>query len=126
MRGAAKLGALKDLNPDRPRLIVLPPSHYCERARWGLDHMGVAYREERWAVGCHVPLAKRLAPATTLPILDTGREVIQGSGRILDWTGMPGGDAEVEDRFERGIGVLVRQYIYAATLGDADSGVRAA
>src|SRR3712207_4102861 len=88
--------------------------------------MGIAYREVRWAVGCHVPLAKRLAPATTLPILDTGREVIQGSGRILDWTGMPGGDAEVEDRFERRIGVLVRQYIYAATLGDAASGVRAA
>src|SRR3712207_4254631 len=85
--------------------------------------MGIAYREERWAVGCHVPLAKRLAPATTLPILDTGREVIQGSGRILDWTQMPGGDAEVEDRFERRMGALVRQYLYAAILSDSASGV---
>src|SRR3712207_4210842 len=112
--------------PDRPRLIVLPPSHYCERARWGLDHSGILHTEERWAVGCHVPLARRLAPATTLPILDTGREILQGSGSILDWARVEDGDAELEERFERRIGVLVRQYIYAATLSDPASGVRAA
>ncbi|HEX2726530.1 MAG TPA: glutathione S-transferase N-terminal domain-containing protein [Beijerinckiaceae bacterium] len=110
--------------PDLPRLIVLPPSHYCERARWGLDYAGVAYTEERWAVGCHVPLARRIAPATTLPILVADNAVIQGSGRILDWAGVPGVDAELEERFDRRIGVLVRQYIYAATLSDSLSGVR--
>ena len=73
-----------------PRLIVLPPSHYCERARWALDHAGVAYTEDRWGVGLHVPLAKRLMAGTGLPILDTGAEIIQGSDRILDWTGLPG------------------------------------
>jgi glutathione S-transferase len=109
-----------------PRLIVLPPSHYCERARWGLDYTGVAYTEERWAVGCHVPLAKRIAPATSLPILIADNGVIQGSGRILDWADVPGGDHGLEERFDRRIGVLVRQYIYAATLGESASGVRAA
>lgn len=109
----------------RPRLIVLPPSHYCERARWALDHVGMAYTEERWAVGVHIPLARRLAPSTALPILDTGSEVIQGSDRILDWVGLPGADPELERRFERRIAVLVRQYIYAATLSDPRSGVRA-
>ena len=112
--------------PDRPRLIILPPSHYCERARWGLDHTGVAYTEERWAVGCHVPLAKRIAPATTLPILVADSEVIQGSGRILDWAGVPGGNVELEERFDCHIGLLVRQYIYAATLSENASGVREA
>ena len=94
-----------------PRLYVLPPSHFCERARWGLDHMGVAYVEEPWAVGVHVLLARRLAPATTLPILDVGTEIIQGSDRILDWTGIKGGNPDLEERFESRIGVLVRQFI---------------
>lgn len=67
-----------------PRLIVLGPSHYCERARWALDHAGIDYREIHWAVGPHLPLARRLAPKSTLPILDTGDEIIQGSDRILD------------------------------------------
>ena len=107
-----------------PRLFVLPPSHYCERARWALDRMDVAYTEEPWAVGLHAPLARRVAPRTTLPILHTGREVIQGSGRILDWTGMPGTDPDLEERFESRIGVLVRQFLYAAVLHDPRSGVR--
>jgi Glutathione S-transferase, N-terminal domain len=87
------------MRKERKRLIVLPPSHYCERARWALDHKRVAYTEVPWAVGCHVPLAKRLAPATTLPILVTGETVIQGSDRILDWADVSGGDAQVEGRF---------------------------
>lgn len=107
-----------------PRLFVLPPSHYCERARWALDHMALAYVEEPWAVGLHVLRARRIAKGTTLPILDTGNVIIQGSDRILDWTNMPGADPDLEQRFERRIGVLVRQYLYAAMLSDPRSGAR--
>ncbi len=99
------------------RLIVLAPSHYCERARWVLDHRGIAYVEERWAVGPHVPLARRMAGGTSLPILRTDTAVMQGSGRILDWAGVPGGDPDLEARFEGRIGGLVRQFLYAGTLG---------
>ena len=28
------------------RLITIPMSHYCEKARWGLAHAGVEYVEE--------------------------------------------------------------------------------
>lgn len=108
----------------QPRLYVLPPSHYCERARWALDHMGIAYTEKPLAVGLHIPLARRVARGTTLPILDTGKQVIQGSHRILDWTGMPGANPALEQRFEGRIGRLVRQYVYSATLSDPASGVR--
>lgn len=108
---------------DPARLIVLPPSHFCERARWGLDVAGVNYAEERWAVGLHVPLAKKIASATTLPIVIAGDDVIQGSDRILDWLRLPGHDAQIEERFER-IGALVRQYIYAAVLAEPASRVR--
>jgi glutathione S-transferase len=109
---------------DLPRLFVLPPSHYCERARWALDHIGQPYTEERWAVGLHVPLARRMAKGTTLPILAVRNTIIQGSDLILDWTGIGGADPALEQRFEKRIGPLVRQYIYAGTLGDPRSGVR--
>ena len=109
---------------DQPRLFVLPPSHYCERARWALDHMDVAYRETPWVVGLHVPLARRIAQRTTLPILAVGQEVVQGSSAILDWTRVPGGDPPLEQRFEGRIGALIRQYIYAGTLSEPRSKVR--
>ncbi|MDP9148886.1 MAG: glutathione S-transferase [Myxococcota bacterium] len=37
------------------RLITIPFSHFCEKARWSLDLAGVAYREEG-----HLPLVHRL------------------------------------------------------------------
>jgi len=111
---------------ERPRLIVLAPSHYCERARWALDRAGIVHREERWAPGPHAVLARRLVSGSTAtPILDLGGgEVIQGSARIVDWTELPGGDAELERRLERQTAVLVRQLLYAALLGNPRSGVR--
>ena len=107
----------------RLRLFTLPPSHFCERARWGLDYAAKTYTEVPLPVGPHAILARRLAPMTTLPIIDTGSRIIQGSGPILDWSGIPGAMPPLEARFEERIGPLVRQYIYAACLGDARSNV---
>lgn len=118
--------SVKNKMESRPRLYVFPPSHYCERARWALDISGIEYDEHRWAVGVHVFLTCRIAPSTTLPILETAEEIIQGSGKILDWTQLSGGIPEVESRFESTIGVLVRRFIYSATLSTRGSGVRQA
>ena len=38
------------------RLITIPLSHFCEKARWGLDRVALRYREEP-----HAPLLSRLA-----------------------------------------------------------------
>jgi glutathione S-transferase len=108
------------------RLIVFGPSHFGERARWGLDHAGIAYREERWVPGPHAVQARRLGlTATTTPILvpDDG-PAVQGSDRILDHAGVPGGDPELEERFQGRIGPLVRQMVYASALSDPGSGVK--
>ena len=75
-----------------------------------------------WAF--HALRARRIAMGTTLPILVAGSDMIQGSGLILDWTGMPGPVPVLEQRFEERVGVLVRQFIYAGTLGVAGSGAR--
>jgi glutathione S-transferase len=108
-----------------PELVVLPPSHYCERARWALDHIGQDYRELRWAPGLHALLAKRRGWASaTTPILNLHHEVIQGSDKIMDWCGVGGADAELERRFEKRIARLVRQYLYAATLSAPASSVK--
>ena len=105
-------------------LFVMAPSHFCERARWGLDHKRIAYEERVWPPGLHEVFARRVkAKDTSVPILVSGDQTVQGSGAILTWAGLAGEDEDMERRFED-IGALVRQYIYSGTLHDTDSGIR--
>lgn len=109
-----------------PLLLTLPPSHFCERARWALDRHGIVYDEQRLAPGAHILRVRRLgASATSLPLLlfDDG-SFCQGSDRILDWTGMPGGDPEIERRLEQLTAPLIRRCLYAGLLADPRSGIR--
>jgi glutathione S-transferase len=110
-------------------------SHYCEKARWGLEYLAVPFEEIRWPPGPHVILARRIgAPASSVPILVEGDAVLQGSDRILDWaeerardgaTLRPSSDAEraaeVERRADDVLGVHVRRLFYACTLTDHPS-----
>lgn len=32
--------------PAPSRLLTIPISHYCEKARWALEHAGIPYRED--------------------------------------------------------------------------------
>ncbi len=64
-------------------LLTIPFSHYCERARWALEHTGHDYAEE-----VHVPVLHRLAvksaknPCTSVPVLVT-KERLADSSDIL-------------------------------------------
>ena len=111
-------------------LFTFAASHFCEKARWGLDLAGVDYREVCWSPGPHVPAARRLAPATSVPILQCRDGAIQGSDRILDWldarqqtpwnrSRASADDAEVrrlEHWADAGPGNRVRRVIYAEGL----------
>jgi glutathione S-transferase len=110
----------------RPLLLTLPPSHYCERARWALDWQTIVYDEERLAPGAHVLRLKRLgASASSLPLLLLGDGTLcQGSDQILDWAGLRGGDPEIELRMEQVTAPLIRQCLYAGLLPDPRSGIR--
>ena len=99
-----------------PDLLTLPPSHYCERARWGLAHAGLPYQEVPLAAGLHAITVRALAPLSTLPLLRTAAEVVQGSDRILDWCGLAAADHDAEERLQSRIGPLVRSFSYAATM----------
>jgi glutathione S-transferase len=98
-------------------LYAFPFSHFCERSRWALQHAGMEFGEVSWAPGVHLFLVRRLGcKRTSVPILDTGDAVIQGSDRILDYCGIRGFDETLERRFENRIGPLVRRYVYSGTL----------
>lgn len=51
-----------------PRLVTIPLSHYCEKARWGLDRAGLPYVEAPHPPLLHM-LATRRHGGRTVPIL---------------------------------------------------------
>ena len=67
------------------RLITIPPSHFCEKARWALEKAGIPYREEG-----HPPLLHRLAVKLakgerSTPVLVAGDRVLPDSTDILQF-----------------------------------------
>ncbi len=115
-----------------PTLYVFAISHYCEKARWGLDHYGIAYTLEPLAPGKHAEVSKQLgSPGTSVPLLVAGEEVVHGSGKILDWAGAhaSGGAPSlepaaeqaaqcraIEERLDDVAGVHVRRTYYSEAL----------
>jgi glutathione S-transferase len=110
-------------------LITVPLSHYCEKARWGLDWVALPYREEP-----HAPLLHRLATRRnhggTVPVL------VHGSSRFIDSTeilvhadAVCGGDLlyprdaalrrevdALEERFDSQLGPHTRRWAYQQLL----------
>jgi glutathione S-transferase len=67
------------------RLVTIPISHYCEKARWALERAGLPYREERHVQGVHRVAARRAGGGSTVPVLVTPERVIGESEAILEW-----------------------------------------
>jgi glutathione S-transferase len=67
------------------RLITIPISHYCEKARWALERAGLPYREERHVQGIHQLAARRAGGGLTVPVLVTPDRAIGESREILTW-----------------------------------------
>ena len=108
-----------------PILLQFALSHYCERARWGLDAAGMSYEVRNLVPGFHMPLVGALTGQTQVPVLQTTQRQIVGSGRILDWIESeqpevptrvePAGALalkEIEDFATRSLGPKVRRLLY--------------
>jgi glutathione S-transferase len=67
------------------RLITIPISHYCEKARWGLDRAGIEYREERHVQIIHSVYARLSGGGRTVPVLVTPDRTLGESQDILRW-----------------------------------------
>jgi glutathione S-transferase len=110
------------------RLITIPISHYCEKARWALERAGIEYREERHVQGIHRIAARRAGGGKTTPVLVTPEGVFGESEDILRWVDgrlpperqlFPAQDGEVERvsrRFDERLGPAGRRFLYVKVL----------
>jgi len=115
------------------RLITIPFSHYCEKARWALDLCGVPYREDG-----HLPLFHYLAtfPARgrrTVPVVVDGSRVLRDSTDIVAWAdehrpgvllpseaGRRREALALEDELDRQLGPATRRWGYFQLLPRRD------
>jgi glutathione S-transferase len=65
------------------RLLTIPISHYCEKARWALERAGLDYSEERHVQGVHILVARRAGGRETVPVLIADEGVFNESEDIL-------------------------------------------
>ncbi len=111
------------------RLITIPISHYCEKARWALERAGIAYHEERHIQGIHMVAARRAGGGITVPVLVTPDGVLAESADILTWVDerTPAADrlrlgepevAALCRRFDEKLGPHGRRLMYVHVLKD--------
>ena len=118
-----------------PRLVTIPFSHYCEKARWGLDHAGVTYVEAAYLPMLHLAAVKAVGGDHQVPVLGTAEGLVADSTAILRWCDArtaperrlwpedPALAADVtawEERFDAELGPDARRVAYDLVLGDAD------
>jgi len=124
----------------RPALFVFAISHYCEKARWALDSLGVEYELRHLPPGAHVQITKQLGAAgSSLPLLVSEERVVHGSGAIVDWAESAAADPSrrlspapeleeerraLEQRLDDVAGVHVRRYYYSEAIVDHPDSVR--
>ena len=65
------------------RLLTIPISHFCEKARWALERAWLAYREERHVQGVNRIVSRRAGGHGTLPVLICEAGVLAESEDIL-------------------------------------------
>ena len=66
-------------------LITIPFSHYCEKARWALDRVGVTYEEHGHLPLFHYLESWRRGRNRTVPVVIDGKTVIKDSTDIIAW-----------------------------------------
>jgi len=113
-----------------PTLYIFAISHYCEKARWALEYLGVEVTLRCIAPGIHIRLQKKYGLETSsLPLLVAGSEVVHGSAAIIDWAeahatngrtltpqSLEADCRAVEGRLDDIAGVHTRRYFYSEAL----------
>jgi glutathione S-transferase len=118
------------------RLITIPISHYCEKARWALDRAGIAYREERHVQIVHRVASRRAGGGGTVPVLVTAKGTFTQSADILTYADRHTEPAArlypdalrsevmaLERDFDRDLGPEGRRWMYFHILPRKDLGV---
>jgi glutathione S-transferase len=121
------------------RLVTIPFSHFCEKARWALEYAGVPFVEDG-----HVPLLHYRATLSagggrTVPVFVDGSTVLADSSDILRYADrllpeerklFPSHTHDevtaLEDRFDRKLGPHTRRVAYFHGLADKERTLRLA
>jgi len=69
--------------PDHRVLVTIPISHFCEKARWGLERAGLEYEERRHIQIVHQVATRLAGGGRTAPVLATPDGVYRDSSAIL-------------------------------------------
>jgi glutathione S-transferase len=123
----ASARAVAGLGDGPMRLITIPFSHYCEKARWALDRAGLDYLEEPWLPMLSWAALARVGAGRTAPALVTRDGVLADSTDILHWVDEQGEAdlypedvadevAAIEDDLDRHLGPATRRLAYAELL----------
>ena len=121
-----------------PRLITIPVSHYCEKARWALDRARVEYVTEK-----HMPLFHWTATVSrggrTVPMLVTETGTLRDSRGILEYADRRASAAlkiypdaahertlvdELTAEYDRKLGPSTRRWVYFHVLADKTATLR--
>jgi glutathione S-transferase len=117
-----------------PHLVTIPFSHYCEKARWGLDRAGIRFRESGHVPLLHAPASLRAGGNRQVPVLVTDEGVLSDSTDILKWAHKRAPEAhlygktegerreieELEDLFDVELGPHARRWVYFHVLPRRD------
>jgi glutathione S-transferase len=115
------------MESEHVRLVTIPFSHYCEKARWALDRANVRYQEDGYLPMLAWVPALRAGGKRTVPVLVTPDGAVSDSTEILRWADRKGGldtlwtceeCAKLEEEFDRYLGPAARRVAYDAMLGN--------
>ncbi len=74
------------------KLYQFPISHFCEKARWALEIKELPYRKVNLSLLTYAKKTKKIAPKSSVPILEHSGEYIQNSDAIITY---------LDERFSR-------------------------
>lgn len=119
----------------KTKLITIPFSHYCEKARWALDRCAIPYVEDGHLPLFHYLPTKLAGARRTVPVLITDGVRLADSTEIVAWadaqrpSGLipdsraPAARADalaLEDDFDRHLGPATRRWAYFYLLPRTD------
>ena len=114
------------------RLITIPISHFCEKARWALQWSKIPYAEEMHLQGFHFFPTYRWAKCDSVPVLICQDGALKDSTDILKWADKNAPEdrklyprqpelhhqVEVFEEYLDGFGAAGRLWMYTYVLGD--------
>jgi glutathione S-transferase len=122
------------MNQAQPfRLITIPISHFCEKARWALTRTKVSYIEEAHMPPFHSLATKRVGGKLT-PILVTDKSTFTDSTDILSYLDLIASEdnkiipvdpdlrkqaEELEELFDQTLGIYTRNWGYSHIINES-------